>query len=59
VLAGCVSFERTGVLITPVGVAGIHSFAPPKSSKSPDEMERIARATERLAPEASEESRLQ
>jgi hypothetical protein len=57
-LAGCITYDRTGVLLTPIGVAGIHSFGPPKSAPSPDDMERIARATDRLAPKDEAESRL-
>jgi hypothetical protein len=34
-LSGCMTFNHTGVLVTPVGVAGIHSFAP---SQTPDSM---------------------
>jgi len=52
-LTGCVSYGQTGVLFTPLGVAGIHTFAPPK--KSPDDIgeaqknaERVAKATEPL-----------
>ena len=55
-LSGCLSYGKTGVLVTPIGVAGIHNFGPPKSAKTPDEMERIARATERPAPEKTEDS---
>jgi hypothetical protein len=47
-LSGCISYGKTGVLVTPIGVAGIHNFGPPKSAQTPDEMERIARA-ERVA----------
>ena len=28
-LAGCISTPQTKALITPVGVIGVHSFAPP------------------------------
>lgn len=55
-LSGCISYGKTGVLVTPIGVAGIHNFGPPKSAKTPDEMERIARATERLAQEKNADS---
>ena len=55
-LSGCISYGKTGVLVTPIGVAGIHNFGPPKSVKTPDEMERIARATERLTAEHAEDS---
>jgi len=33
-LGGCVSYGQTRMLVTPVGVAGIHKFAPP--NKTPD-----------------------
>ena len=46
-LAGCVSYGRTGVLVTPFGVAGIHSFAPAK--KSPDDMTEAERTQARIA----------
>ena len=32
-LGGCVSFGNTDALITPVGVAGIHSFKPSDSAR--------------------------
>jgi hypothetical protein len=35
-LSACISYPRTHVLVTPIGVAGIHSFAPPKSSIKAD-----------------------
>lgn len=37
-LSGCMSFNQTGVLVTPFGVAGIHSFAP---EKTPDTMDAV------------------
>lgn len=55
-LSGCISYGKTGVLVTPIGVAGIHNFGPPKSAKTPDEIERIARASERLETEKSGDS---
>lgn len=45
-LSGCVSFGQTGMLVTPVGVAGIHSFAPPSA---PDNFKQLDRTAERLA----------
>jgi uncharacterized protein YjlB len=32
-LGGCVSFGNTDALITPVGVAGIHSFKPSDTAR--------------------------
>lgn len=32
-LAGCVSFGGTDALITPVGVAGVHSFKPSNGAR--------------------------
>ena len=46
-LGGCVSYGQTGMLVTPVGVAGIHKFAPP--NKSPDDMHEMERTTARIA----------
>ena len=46
VLSGCVSFGQTDMLVTPVGVAGIHSFAPPPS---PDNFKQTERTADRLA----------
>ncbi len=31
-LAGCVSMGATDALLTPVGIVGVHSFAPPRAS---------------------------
>lgn len=31
-LAGCISTQQTHALLTPIGAAGIHSFAPPRQS---------------------------
>lgn len=44
-LSGCVSFGQTDMLVTPLGVAGIHSFAPPAS---PDDFRQLDREAERL-----------
>jgi len=30
VMAGCINLPQTKALITPVGVIGVHSFAPPR-----------------------------
>ena len=46
-LTGCVTYGQTGVLFTPLGVAGIHTFAPPK--KSPDDIGEAQKTAERLA----------
>jgi hypothetical protein len=46
VLSGCVSFGQTDMLVTPFGVAGIHSFAPPPS---PDNFKQLDRTAARLA----------
>jgi hypothetical protein len=29
--SGCINYPRTHVLVTPIAVAGVHSFAPAKS----------------------------
>jgi hypothetical protein len=36
--AGCINYPRTHVLVTPIAVAGVHSFAPAKTApaKYPD-----------------------
>ena len=34
-LAGCISTPQTKALITPVGVFGVHSFAPPVQQPPP------------------------
>lgn len=40
-LAGCITTPQTKTLITPVGVVGIHSFAPPQQQLRPrKELER-------------------
>jgi hypothetical protein len=46
-MSGCVTYGQTGVLFTPVGVAGIHSFAP--TNKSPDDMGEARKTAERVA----------
>ena len=46
-LGGCVSYGQTSMLVTPIGVAGIHKFAPP--DKSPDNMREMERTAERIA----------
>lgn len=50
-LSGCVSFGQTGVLVTPIGVAGIHSFAPPQR---PDNVDELERAADRITAKATE-----
>lgn len=44
-LAGCVSTQQTHLLVTPIGAAGIHSFAPPQQSA--DRMAAQARGLDR------------
>ena len=46
-LTGCATYGQTGVLFTPIGVAGIHTFAPPK--KSPDDIGAAQKTAEQLA----------
>jgi hypothetical protein len=36
-LAGCVSVGSTDVLLTPIGVVGLHSFKPPAQQQPRDE----------------------
>ena len=36
-LAGCVSVGSTDVLLTPIGVVGLHSFKPPQQQPARDE----------------------
>lgn len=48
-LSGCVSFGQTDMLVTPVGVAGIHSFAPPASPDNFKQIDREAQRLERMA----------
>lgn len=45
-LCGCVSVGQTHMLVTPVGAAGIHSFAPPPS---PDNLKQLDSTAQRLA----------
>jgi len=48
VLTGCLNLPQTKALITPVGVVGIHSFAPPRDPlRGVDfiEQRRLARET--------------
>jgi hypothetical protein len=56
-LSGCVSYPSTKILVTPIGAAGIHSFAPPE--RNPDEMKAAREATERLAHMAKEDDTVQ
>jgi len=46
-LGGCVTYGQTHALVTPFGVAGIHTFAPPK--KSPDDLTGAQKTAERIA----------
>jgi len=41
-LSGCVSYGQTHALVTPIGVAGWHSFAPPQRPVNVNELERKA-----------------
>lgn len=42
-LAGCINLPQTKALVTPVGVIGVHSFAPPPPTKrSTDFEQRVA-----------------
>ena len=42
-LAGCINLPQTKALITPVGVVGVHSFAPqPQAPRSTDFEQRVA-----------------
>lgn len=51
-LGGCISYPSTKILVTPIGAAGIHSFAP--AERNPDEMRASREATQRLATWAGE-----
>lgn len=43
-LSGCLSTPQTKALITPVGVIGVHSFAPPRQApRSTDFEQRVAK----------------
>jgi len=46
-LAGCISYPSTKILVTPIGAAGIHSFAPPE--RTPDNIRSAQAQSERLA----------
>lgn len=48
VVCGCVSTPSTKALITPIGAAGIYSFAPTER-QSPDEMKAARETQTRLA----------
>jgi hypothetical protein len=51
-LSGCISYPSTKILVTPIGAAGIHTFAPPE--QNPDEMKAARATSERLAHMAKE-----
>ncbi|HEY6644251.1 hypothetical protein [Povalibacter sp.] len=46
-LSACISYPGTKILVTPIGAAGIHSFAPPERSPdvTRDATQRLARMT--------------
>jgi hypothetical protein len=52
-LSGCISYPATKILVTPIGAAGIHSFAP--SERNPDEMKAARETSGRLAHMAKED----
>ena len=46
-LSGCVSYGNTNALITPIGVAGVHSFKPKQNARdihlpAPQNPDRVA-----------------
>jgi hypothetical protein len=44
--SGCINYPRTHVLVTPLFVAGIHSFAPPKpATPTPAELAAMRKNT--------------
>lgn len=56
-LSGCISYPSTKILLTPIGAAGIHSFAPPE--RNADEMRASREATQRLAHIAKDDDTVQ
>jgi hypothetical protein len=55
-LTGCVSFGNTDALITPIGVAGVHSFKPSDSAREINlppqrQPDTVAANRERIEPE--------
>jgi hypothetical protein len=56
-LSGCISYPSTKILVTPIGAAGIHSFAPPE--RNPDEMRASREATQHLAHMAKDDDTVQ
>ena len=58
-LSGCVTYGNTRALITPVGVAGVHSFKPSDHAREirkpePSEPDRVAANGDRQPPEDDE-----
>ena len=50
-LSGCVSYGNTNALITPIGVAGVHSFKPKQNARdihlpAPQNPDRVAAVQE-------------
>jgi len=54
-LAGCISTPQTKALITPIGVIGVHSFAPPREAPRSTEFEQ--RLAQHAVPNTAEEPR--
>lgn len=58
VLSGCVSYGNTHALITPVGVAGYHSFKPSNAARDiqlPEQRNPDRIAANKAAPEMRED----
>jgi hypothetical protein len=53
-LAGCISVPGTKVLVTPIGVAGVHSFKP---QPTPDNIYAQARTMDRVTAQAASENK--
>jgi hypothetical protein len=52
-LAGCITMPGTGVLVTPIGVAGVHSFAP---KQTPDNMVAKAKTLDHMTAQTAKEN---
>ena len=53
-VAGCISVPGTNVLVTPIGVAGVHSFKP---QPTPDNIYAQARTMDRMTAQAASETK--
>jgi len=52
-LTGCITTPGTGVLVTPFGIAGVHSFAP---RQTPDNMIAKTKTLDRMTAQSAKEN---